>query len=255
LFPNVHAAEQAAERSALVKRYDSAFREATARKADRSLHSFETALADSRAVIARSASELLRLATSDNEIYSTYYGLLSAGIRLPSGSKWDVLRGVVDSALFPNYKEHIRFAALSLNGVGLSNYGEYSIALRSDMIAHRATVFHENSIVFMKHQGIKVAEVDKLPPGYRATWAERGKLCVAKLYGSIDASTPPDEYCTLLLRQGKTSAEDDFVEVHIWGLMTVRTIEQVTLTNPRAVSRATIKTINAKLTKANVRLI
>ena len=106
---------------------------------------------DSHAVIARPAHEILRLATSQNEIYGTFYNLIGAGLRLPEGGKWDILRGVVDSALFPNYKEDIRFAALSLNGVGLSNYGEYSIMLRTDLIAHRASVFEENSILFMKH--------------------------------------------------------------------------------------------------------
>lgn len=255
LFPNVYAAEQSSERLALAKRYDSAFRDATSRAADRSLRNFETSLADSRAVIARSAPDLLRLATSDNEIYGTYYGLLNAGIRLPAGNKWDVLRGVVDSALFPNYKEHIRFAALSLDGVGLSNYGEYSIALRTDMMGHRATVFFENSILFMNHQGIKIAEAHSLPVGYRATWNDRSQLCVAKLSQKIDHNTRPDKYCQLLLRQGKTSAEDDFVEVHIWGPMTVRSIERVTVTEPKAVNRAMNKTIKAKLAKAKVEFI
>ena len=254
LFPNVHAAEQSGDRDALSKRYDSAVSEATARGAERSLHSFEAALASSQAVIARSATDLFRLATSDNEIYGTYYSLLGAGLRLPLGTKWDIVRGVVDSALFPNYKEQVRFAALSLDGVGLSSYGEFSIGLRADMIAHRATVFHENSILFMKHQRIRIAEADSLPKGYRAVWSERGKLCVAKLSPRIDDSTHPQEYSALLLQQGVTSEEDEFVEVHIWGPMTIRTIEQVTLTNPRLVKRVTIKAIKAKLMKVKVRI-
>jgi len=254
LFANVFAAESDSQRLALEERYRVAREEATARGAEISLEHFETALKDSHAVIARPAREMLRLATSDNEIYGTFYNLIGAGLRLPEGGKWDVLRSVVDSALFPNYKEQIRFAALSLNNVGLSNYGEYSIMLRTDMIAHRASVFEENSILFMEHHDIKIAEADKLPEGYRAKWDDRARLCVAKLSGRIDATTQTDEYSALLLRQGATSEEDEFVEVHIWGPLTVRTIEQVTLTDPKSVPRATIKTIRTKLEEAKVKI-
>jgi len=254
LFANVFAAESDSQRLALAERYRLAKEDATARGADSSVQQFEDALKDSRAVIARSSRDMLRLATRDNEIYATFYNLNSAGLRLPEGGKWDILRSVVDSALFPNYKEQIRFAALSLNGVGLSNYGEYSIVLRTDMIAHRTSVFEENSILFMEHHNIRIAEADQLPEGYRAGWEKRARLCVAKLSGRIDATTQTDEYSGLLLRQGATSDEDEFVEVHIWGPLTVRTIEEVNLTDPKSVPRAMIKTIRTKLEEAKVKV-
>ena len=84
----------------------------------------------------------------------------------------------------------------------------------------------------MDHQDIKMRDADKLPHGYRATWENRDKLCVAKLAAKIDAATLPDAYSGLLLQQGMTSEDDDFVEVHIWGPMTIRTVEEVSL-NPR----------------------
>jgi hypothetical protein len=112
------------------------------------------------------------------------------------------------------------------------NYGKCFIILRTEMIAHRASVFEENSVLFMKHQGIAMEDAHELPRGYRATWENRGQLCVAKLAAKIDGATLPDAYSGLLLQQGKTSEEDDFVEVHIWGPMTIRTVEEVTL-NPR----------------------
>jgi hypothetical protein len=31
------------------------------------------------------------------------------------------------------------------------------------------------------------------------------------------------------MKQGKTSADDEFVEIHVWGPMTIRSFEQVTL--------------------------
>jgi hypothetical protein len=252
--PNVRAAENPGERHALARRYRSARKALLARNAVTVLNDFEAAVATSKAIIARSENELQQLATSDNELYATYYQLIGGGIKIPVGSNWDTLRAVTDSALFPNYKEHIRFAALSLDGMGLFNYGNCSIVLRDNMIAHRASVFEENSVLFMKHCHIKMWDAPKLPRGYRATWKERAKLCVAKLHDRINATTQAHEYPALLLQQGATSGDDEFVEVHIYGSMTRRAIEQVIL-SPRLkrAQRATIlKALKEKLARIGV---
>jgi hypothetical protein len=59
----------------------------------------------------------------------------------------------------------------------------------------------------------------------------------------------------LLLEQGGTSEDDEFVEVHIWGPMTVLTMEEVTVTeqNPHR-RRTTFKAIKIKLAKHNVQV-
>lgn len=228
VHPNVRAAEDPAEKEALTNRYLVAKKEMLARDCEETLLNFERAIADSTAVIARSVNELHRLVSSDHEVYSTYYKLIDSGIRLPKGDKWDVVRGVADSALFPNYKEHIRFAALSLDDAGLLRFGDCFIALRTEMIARRATVFEENSILFMKHNNIQVWTADTLPLGFRATWDDRALLCVAKLHGRLfDASI--EDYARILLDEGSTAEEDQFVEVHIYGPMTIRTVKKVTL--------------------------
>lgn len=232
LFPNVFAAQDDAEVDALRERYRLARQDATDRGADAAVESFETEIARTRAVIARPAGELQRLITSDNEVYATFYQLLEAGVRLPTGDKWDTPRGVADKLLFSGYEKHIRFAALSTDGRGLNNYGACFIVLRTDMIAHRASVFEENSVLFMQHHDVNAKDGYKLPSGYLATWENRGKLCVAKLAADIDDATVSDAYSGLLLRQGSTSEDDDFVEVHIWGPMTIRTVEEVSF-NPR----------------------
>jgi hypothetical protein len=227
LFPNVQDAEDQVEREALDLRYQAALMESATRGADQSLKAFEAAAAaDSKAVLARSPGDLLRLATSDHDLFATYYQLKKAGLRLPVGDDWDYRRRLADLALFPNFEERITFAALSLDGVGLLNYGSCSIVLRSDMIAHRATVFEENSVTFTERHLVALKK-GKVPRGYRAPWPERGKLCVAKLHRNIDANTVRDEYSTVLMREGVTSEEDQFVEAHIFGPWTARTIEQV----------------------------
>lgn len=256
-FWNVIQANDPAEREELEKRYQTAKSDVSARRADSRLQDFEDAIANSRAVLARSESEVLRLASSDRQLYATYYQMLDAGLRLPEGGQWDVVRVLTDSLLFPGYKKEIRFAALSLDGIGLSNYGSCSIVFRNDMIGHRASVFEENSVMFMERNGIKVSRESEMPKGYRASWDERARLCVAKLYVKIDSATRPDEYSGLLLKQGATSEEDEFIEVHIWGPMTVLTMEQVKVASPvlRPRQRATIvNALRAKLAKHGVKV-
>lgn len=74
-FWNVIDANEPAEQAALERRYQAARKDAKARGADASLQSFEDALSNSKAVIARSESEVLRLATSTRQLYATYYQL------------------------------------------------------------------------------------------------------------------------------------------------------------------------------------
>jgi hypothetical protein len=254
-FWNVLAAEETAERAALERRYQAAKRDAASRKAHAQLQDFENTIAGSKAVISRSESEVLRLASSTRQLYSNYYQLIEAGVRLPDGDEWDVLRELADTLLFPGYKKDMRFAALSLDGVGLSNYGSCSIVFRDDMISHRSSVFEENSALFMERRGIKISRNPNLPKGCRATWDERATLCVAKLSRKIDSTTSSDEYSGLLLKQGATSEDDEFVEVHIWGPMTALTIERVIVTDPKPHHRATIiRAIKAKLAKHKVKV-
>lgn len=255
LYPNVFAAEDDVEREALESRYQATRKEIIKRGAGAVLKEFEKATADSKAVIARNKSEVLRLATSTQQLYATYYQLTEGKVRLPDGDEWDVLRQLADTALFLGYKEDLRFGALSLDGVGLSNYGECSIVLRDDMISHRASVFEENSALFMERNNIKISRNPDLPKGYRATWDDRIKLCAAKLGCKIDSETNSDKYSELLIKKGASSVEDEFIEVHIWGPITVLTIEQVNVTSAAETRReAVIRAITAKLAKHNVKV-
>ncbi len=150
-------------------------------------------------------------------------------MRLPDASHWDPMRRIAEEALFPGYKEEIRFAALTLDDRGPPSYGSCFITLRTPMIAHRATVFEENNVLFFKQRDLPFSKLADLPKGFRATWDDRGKLCLAKLGGALQPATTEADFPRLLLRPGKTTADDDFVEVHVWGPITIRTIEKIVL--------------------------
>ena len=256
LFPNVLAAQLPEEKTALENRYNTAIEQAKLKGSDTALCNFEnTVLSDSKAVINRSLAEITRLANSNKELYTTYYLLIESEIRLPSGDKWDTLRAIADDALFPGYKKDIRFAALSIDGLGLFNYGECTLVLKDKMIAHRASVLEENSVIFMETQKILMSQAHKLPQGYRATWDERGKLCATKAASNIAPDTQTKHFADILLRQGKTTAEDKFVEAHIWGPMSARTFDRVIVKKPkRRTARAIFKALQEKLVKIGVKV-
>ena len=236
-------------------RYRGAKEAAKERGAEGNLEVFETALQASSAVIARPLKDLLRLAESDKELYASFYSLVEGEVRLPAGDKWDVLRRVADSALFPYYEKEIRFAALTLDGLGLKSYGNCFMMLKPEMIESRASVFEENSVLFMERHGIQMSEANALPKGYRATWGNRARLAAVKLGGSIDRSTSDADHASILVKQGGTTAEDDFIEVHIWGPFSVRTLERVTLLEGATMpGRAIIKRLIAKLKAVGVAL-
>jgi hypothetical protein len=222
LFPNVRAAQDGEERTALASRHRAAVDDAEARGCAEVVRDFENAAGTSQAVIARPLREAERLASSDRQLYSTYYKLIESEVQLPSGDKWDRLRQHADVTLFGSFNApQIRFAALSLEDAAPATYGECSLVLREELIAYRASVFEDNSAIFMAEWGYHSE------PGFRATWEERAMLCVAKLAGRLQVDTPATQFASLLMESGPTPEDDRFVEVHVWGSMTRRTLRKV----------------------------
>jgi hypothetical protein len=239
LFPNVYDAERESERQALEDRYQQALVLADQAGARSEVDRFEDAVRrNSKAVLCLDLTVVQQRAKSNREPFATYYQLVRSGARLPSGEKWDVLRHVAEEALFPGYKDEIHFAALALNGIGVTNYGNCSLTLREDRTAHRATVFEANNVVFTVYeQQTKIADAIDLPPGFRATWKQREKLCVAKLAARIGRGTHADSFPGILLEPGESTDDDDFLEVHICGPMTIRTVERVVVIRKRIRNR------------------
>jgi len=172
-------------------------------------------------------------------------------VKLPDGAPWDPLRRLADEALFSGYKEKIRFAALSLDGLGLPHYGECTLVLREELIAHRASLLEDNSALLMKRLAYN------LPEGWRAAWPDRAVLCVAKLTERLQPGTQEAEFAALLLRPGARPEDDEFVEVHIWGPMSSWTFARVVLSHPatgRKLSKVRVKALRARLASAGITL-
>ncbi len=252
VIPNVWAAGQQDNVDALERRFQDAMAAAKARGCEAIVQAFMTKLAGSKAVIARRIHDIERLSYSDRECYATYYQQLNAQLRLPDGDEWDQFRRAADEALFPGYKEHVRFAALTVNDVGVLNYGEWSMLLRTAMIQRRTSTFEENTLVFVRGRRVPIAEADQAVRGFRASWDNRAKLGVAKLAGAITPATTAGDFARILVQQGPPgdTAKDDFVEAHVFGPLTIRTVEKVILTKPRDSRRLASRTRLAAIRRA-----
>jgi hypothetical protein len=250
--PNVRAANDPEEISALENRAKTAEQDAGIRGASANLKDFCQAVADnSKAVICRPLGKINELVSSDNELYSTFYEQVSSEARLPENNIWDKSRGVADQQLFPHYPEHIRFASLSLDGKGATGYGGYCLVLKDAMIKDRATVFEANSTQFVQQQ--RLVAGDPFPAGYRATWSNRAMLAAAKLGGLITSATTSDEYPGILLGSGAT--DGDFIEVHIYGPIHRRAIQSLSGENPRNnADKVLLKSVRKKLTEIGASL-
>ena len=115
------------------------------------------------------------------------------------------------------------------------------------MTAHRATAFEDNSASFVeKHH-------HPVPAGFRSTWDERSKLCIAKHARDLRPVTSGFEFPGILLRQKSGTEESRFVEVHIFGPMSIHSVEKVILSKSRR-KQTFVRELRDRLADAGVGL-
>jgi hypothetical protein len=247
LFPNVDASETPDEIAALNKCYQDAVEHSEVLGTSQRIAEFEKALAGSKALLCCPFLEVRRLTQSDNELAKTFYARgnesLEKGSHVFEGKKWDTIRGTAETALFGDAnKREIHFAALSLNETGLSRYGECAVTLRTELVAHRTSAFHENMLAFFKKYGDVYLDTERLPRGFRAPWVSRAKLVVAKLADRLTSTTVDADFPALLLYNGVKPEEDDFIELHVFGDLTRRSFEHVVWTKlPKDLKKSSVK--------------
>lgn len=238
-YPNVRVASAPEERAALRERYAAAVDAAQRAGCRDKLEVFERRVSQqSHAVINRHPKSLASMLSSEDDISHNYYRQVDAGLRLGNSDKWNSVRVIADNLFFPGYYRDIRFAALSLTSLGLPSYGACSLVLKDQMIQNRASVFEKNTIIWIndtfsdKEDLFALREV---PPGFRASWMDRGQLAVAKLYsGIVDGRESPEE---VLIKRADSTEGDDFIEVHIWGPLTKNCVEEISLPAGRDVEK------------------
>ncbi len=227
-YPNVLDAEDPKEARPLDRRHKAAVKEATEQGATDALDMLEALMASTQVVISRPQSIIHQLSMGDDVVYATYYHLLDSGLRIAVDDEWDRPRQMADITLFTNYYRNIRFGCLSTDGTGLPNYGDFFLELREDFIAHRCSVFEENAVVFLlKREFQGYDHKKKVSRGYRAPWADRHKVGVAKLARRLGKTTNEETVRNRILAPGSIGDRDKFIEAHVYGPITRRTMRRV----------------------------
>lgn len=221
-FPNVRAASE--DQATLDVRYEAALDAARQDGREAELSKFSEKIKETFAAINVDLRFLDYFLTAGNQLYGTYQLSLNAETRKAATAANDRNRAGVEGTLFGTYGQKIRYAALSL-GNGLKSYGNYSIRLRDIAVRNRSSLLEQNSYVFLERHDLRPK--DPIPSGFRAVWGERHKLAVAKLGHAVSETTREEDYPELLLTNGGTRANDEFIEVHIYGPLDSIAIESV----------------------------
>ena len=252
-YPNVRAARRPEERQELAKRLQAAEASAKGRRCVDVFSQFRRAVSSSWAVICRSLSQVRQLVESDNALYASFYDLVGMGARRPEDSTTEHERLLTDNLLFPHYHDKIRFAVLSLDGLGAKSYGDCSLVLKDIAIRDRATVFEENSLYFCRERGLGLGK--PVPLGYRALWNDRDQLAAVKLEALQLPGMQYRDFAGILLRVFVKPPHEEFIEVHIYGPLHRQSIERLVTRKPkRKAQRAILKDIQRKLTEVGAKV-
>lgn len=233
LFPNVRKANDPEERASLERRFQDACDDSRNRHCDDVVADFGEVIGTARPVLSCTLAKLMPIANRSRDLFATYYDL--ADLRFlpnptPGTIDWNTRRPQAEIELLGSHKniDKLHYALLSIDGESLRHYGNCTVLLKDGMISHRASFLSENSAVFFhKHGGT-------IPPGHRSDWNARVKLCIAKLAARVSHLTRPAHYPKLLLKADEdgvipSGANDDFVEIQIFGEMSFHTFEKITI--------------------------
>lgn len=248
-FPNVRYAQRPEERAALAARVAAADTSASAKGSSEKLNAFGDAVGASEAVMNRWLGTLNTWVNGDNPLYVNFYKQVRVLGRMPEQNDWDRQRGAAEELINPYIHEELNLAALTLDGIGMPYYGDYSVVLRSATIEDRSTVFEENPFKFNERH--HVVGTRPPPAGYRAPWEDRSLLAKAKLHSRIETNTPEDAFPDILMGNPRGEPDCDFIEVQIYGSLHRAVIGEVRGPVPKSrQDRAIWKSVAARLRKS-----
>jgi hypothetical protein len=213
-FPNRRQAE--AERTELMTRYEAAHADAAARRVSTLLAGLERLADQSLPVINMS------FAACDDIVrpgkYRNYDQRVESGERDPASALDHGDREIVGGRLFPTYKHNIQYAALSPNGRGLeSGYGPVAVRwqVTREYLGRRSSLTEENSYTFFGKYSLGGINAS-VPLGYQSVWEDRAKLAAAKLASRLTSATGQNDLPGLLLHEGPSRQQDEFIEIAIY---------------------------------------
>ncbi|OQW91475.1 MAG: hypothetical protein BWK78_04525 [Thiotrichaceae bacterium IS1] len=258
-LPNVRRAKHPNEKKALQSRYGATIQKAIQKDANApgtldKLLLFQKVVEDKGCVVINLGLKVLSNLVVDRQFYGNYYDK-----QKPLG-KYDEKRENVDKCVLGDCVKRIRYAALSLDGKGLTNYGKKggnckcNITLKLNKVELTTSLLEKNAFHFEKDCN----NGNSIPLGHRASWWYRCELAVIKVADSITANTSAGEFPKLLLTATEEREKDSFIEVHIFGQIGLDMIKAVSGSSNITfdeVSQASKKTKLEKIAKRNLIVI
>lgn len=251
LFPNVSNAASPREKEKLDERFSKAKSRYDADNRGDEFARFLAAAAGSHALFNCALERLHREVASGTEIIETYYQLEELRLRATGypDLDWDKLRPQAEIELLGSHHhiERLHYACLSLNWDGLTSYGDCVVKLDEKMIGHRASCFEGNTaVVFFIHGNFR--------HHLRSVWSDRGRLASAIFADRLPNGVSDAQFSGILVAPGEDPVDDEFIEVHIFGTMTVRSFAEVKFSASSAGKRESVlrDAIIAKLEQASI---
>ena len=161
---------------------------------------------------------------------------MEAGLRAPAEDLDDKRRRIVDTAFYAGYGADMNFAALSLDGYGVTAWGEIHLELDQRAIGYRSTVLEENSFSYVEKKALasRILRKEHAPiEGGLATWDQRGILVACKLAPALNRRARTTEISSLLIQNTQEKKAADFLEVHIFGPYNHQAVTAVRSTKKR----------------------
>jgi len=246
--PNVDLANEATERKKLSDRYSAARAKCDQDGRRAIADEFDAACKNTRAVFALRVQKLYREISTGSDLFETYYDLERLKNRVDAGPglDWARLRPQAEIELLGDHVniDQIHYACLSLEGHFLDHYGDCVVTLSEKMTAHRISCFEGNTAV-QYHQKRDFSGL------IRSDWYNRHEICFAMFAGLLELGSTPADFPAILVQSGRTSAEDQFVEVHLFGPMTLRTFESVRFDRKKHNSREATLLVDGIIDKLN----
>jgi len=251
MSPNVVLASRATEQDAVIARVERVFESRSPESAAK-LVAFGERVRQSAAVVNVSVRYAIEFLVSDALLYAAYAKLVEAGARRPAAGVDDTRRRSVESMLFGSYGEEMRYAALTLGGVGLTSYGAVTIVLRDVAVSPRTSLLDENSFTFVERHQLRPGQ--EVPHGHRCPWATRHLLAMAKCGSQIDETTAEGRFANILCDTTGDRKTDEFIEAFIFGPFGRGAIERLVLPArlPVDVSRSELQLLRRKAASRGV---
>jgi hypothetical protein len=122
-YPNVRHANESQQCEALEKRYSDAIADAVKRNISEKVKLLESHATKSVAVINADVHYIWSFLQNPGSLYSNYTLMVRGDVRRAAERQNDRVRSAVEGLLFGRSSDQIRYAALSLDGHGLTTYG------------------------------------------------------------------------------------------------------------------------------------